>query len=216
MSLIRCTVFVFLIACTPTRITKGPQPQAASAPESDKAAPVTSDSGSGNREKEKQPPAQAQSASRTLDVEGDFEKFGMHFPEKVDDFLRGRVTDYGSPALGHSVGYKHAAGITVTAYIYGTGGDVAQEMAKTKAEMLAHPKNESLEFHLDEVVTLHNGERSAKGRMALATLRDLGTQAFVFSRDRHYIKFRITAPMEVFVKQMDSIKAFLEHLYLPG
>ncbi len=51
--------------------------------------------------------------------------------------------------------------------------------------------------------------------MALATLRDLGTQAFVFSRDGHYIKFRISARMEIFVEHMESIKALIKALYLP-
>lgn len=147
-----------------------------------------------------------------LAVDGDFLLRGMRFPERTGAFERVRIVDYNAKALGHSVGYNDPAGVALTVYLYGQGGNAEGELKRALGDMAAHPSAPpDLEFLGVAPFAIEIDGETMVGYLGLAydPNTNSGSQAVVFSAGGRFLKFRITAPIEVFNDRMDEIRDVL-------
>ena len=144
-----------------------------------------------------------------LAVDGDYLLRGMRFPKTAGAFERGKIVDYNARALGHSVGYNDPAGIIMTVYLYGGGGNAEGELMRALRDMKAHPSAPSdLEFLGTSPISVEIEGNTVEGHLGLAYYPDSnsGSQAIVFSIAGRFLKFRVTAPIEVFKTRTEEIR----------
>ena len=147
-----------------------------------------------------------------LAVDGDYVLRGMRFPERTGAFERVGIVDYNAKALGHSVGYNDPDGIALTVYLYGQGGNAEGELKRALGDMAAHPSAPpNLEFLGVAPIAIEIDGETVEGYLGLAYYpnSNSGSQAIVFSAGGRFLKFRITAPIEVFNNRMDEIRDVL-------
>ena len=148
-------------------------------------------------------------SSSYLEVDGDYLLRGMRFPQKSGAFVRGKIVDYNSRALGHAVGYNDPTGITATVYLYGGGGNAEGELTRALHDMAAHPAAPAdLEFLETAPIAIEIEGETVEGHLGMAYSQNAnyGSQAIVFSVAGRFLKFRITAPIEVFTARMEEIR----------
>mgnify|MGYP003667563803 CR=1 FL=1 len=151
-------------------------------------------------------------ASSQLEVDGDYLLRGMRFPQKMGAFVRGKIVDYNSRALGHSVGYNDPDGITATVYLYGGGGNAEGELTRALHDMAAHPEAPTdLTFLETAPIAIEIEGETVEGYIGIAYSQEAnyGSQAIVFSIAGRFLKFRITAPIEVFTARMEEIREIM-------
>jgi hypothetical protein len=153
-----------------------------------------------------------------LAVDGDYLLRGMRFPEMVGTFERGQIVDFNGNALGHAVGYNDPAGIALTVYLYGTGGSAEEELKRALGDMAAHSQAPAdLEFVGTGPISLEIEGQDVDGYVGFAHSRSagFGSQAIVFSVGGRYLKFRVTAPIQIITDRLDEIRDVMISLGRP-